>query len=129
MRRSCACSYETAMTSPDPLALSLPGRDTFAQAAAALAGDVCGPALADLRRLMREQPEGAADTSTRMADALGRIALCLDAAEEAIAKGDLDSAALEWARAQVLVAAMTRRREPPERQPPGAPYQKSGAAR
>ena len=78
---------------------------------------------------MRDQPEGAAAAAARMADATGRIALCLDAAEEALANGDPDSAALEWARAQVLVAGMTRRREPPERQPPGAPYQKSGAAR
>ncbi len=116
------------MSPPDPLAPNLPARDTSAQAAAALAGEVLSQALADLGRLMREQPEGAAAAAARMADATGRIALCLDAAEEAFANGDLDSAALEWARAQVLVSGMTRRRDAPQT-PPGAPYQKSGAAR
>ncbi len=116
------------MSQADPHAPTFPGHDTLGHAAAALAGDVCGKALADLGRLMREQPEGAANAASRMADATRRIALCLDAAEEALANGDPDTAALEWARAQVLVAEINRRRDPPA-EPPGAPYQKSGTAR
>jgi hypothetical protein len=116
------------MTPAEPNTSPFHGGDTFAHAALALSGDVCGKALADLGRLMREQPVGAPVTASRMADATRRIALCLDAAEEALAKGDPDSAALEWARAQVLAVEMNRRRTAPS-QPPGEPYQKSGTAR
>ncbi len=116
------------MIQADPNPIPVHAGDTFAHAALALSGDVCGKALADLGRLMREQPEGAPVTASRMADATRRIALCLDAAEEALAKGDPDSAALEWARAQVLAVEINRRRTAPS-QPPGAPYQKSGTAR
>ncbi len=78
---------------------------------AGLAGEVAGQVLRDLSRLMREAPSGGAATAAAMAETARRVSLCLEAAEEAQANGDPDSAALEWARAQVLLTAMNRQRE------------------
>lgn len=106
--------------------LALESVDTFGEASEGLTGAVCGRALRDLGRLMREHPEGAAGDASAMAAATRRIADCLEAAEEALAKGDPDSAALEWARAQVLIVGLNRRLESA---PARENYQKSGKAR
>jgi hypothetical protein len=106
--------------------LALESVDAFEEATRGLTGAVCGRALRDLGRLMREHPTGAAGEASAMAETTRRIADCLEAADEALAKGDPDSAALEWARAQVLIVALNRRLETAAA---ADPYPKSGSAR
>jgi hypothetical protein len=99
------------MNAIERLAAPHSGDNASQDALAGLTGEVAGQVLRDLGRLMREAPAGGAATAAAMAETARRVALCLEAAEEAQANGDPDSAALEWARAQVLLTAMNRRRE------------------
>ncbi len=105
---------------------SQPALDEFAEAAAGLTGRACSAALAKLHRIIQAQP--AAKALGEAAPALERstrIKDCLEAAHDALLCGDEDSAALEWARAQVLLVEMNRGLA----ETPAPAYQKSGTAR
>ena len=85
---------------------ALPGGHTFA--AEGMTGTSASAALRRVRSLASAAPAGRAfDAIATLSDISRRIETSLAASDEALNRGDEDSASLEWARAVVLMDRLT----------------------
>jgi hypothetical protein len=101
--------------------------EEFAHTSQGMTRVACRAALGRVGALMRTRPAAAGLAEiAHLARCTRRIEQCLATGEDALAHGDPDTAALEWARALVLlntlplIAERAGREEAPAAQAPGS---------